>query len=187
MLAGGYSWRLFFYVEAAFAAALLIMAFFFVEESTYHRVTQPTSSHDPSHSLAAKNGEEAKNPPEELEDVTSIGMPPRKSFLSTLALWSAIDPDAEFFMTMLRSFTYFLVPAVFWVIASYGRHPCTYNKRDLLLIISSGLYIGLGALAFNYTFPIKIVEPPYNWSDVSFRPPGQINSLLIHNRQNLAS
>lgn len=30
-----------------------------------------------------------------------------------------------------------------------------------------GLYIGLGALAFNYTFPIKIVEPPYSWSQVS--------------------
>lgn len=29
-----------------------------------------------------------------------------------------------------------------------------------------GLYIGLGALAFNYTFPIKIVEPPYSWSQV---------------------
>jgi hypothetical protein len=31
MLAGGYSWRLFFYVEIAFAGALLILAFFVVE------------------------------------------------------------------------------------------------------------------------------------------------------------
>ena len=30
-----------------------------------------------------------------------------------------------------------------------------------------GIYIGLGALAFNYTFPILIVEPPYNWSATS--------------------
>jgi hypothetical protein len=120
MLAGGYSWRLFFYVEAAFAATLLIMAFFFVEESTYHRVNQPISPHDSSQSVAVKNGEKEKSSPEELEHVTSVGMPPRKSFLSTLAPWSAIDTDAEFLMTMLRSFTYFLVPAVFWVIASYG-------------------------------------------------------------------
>ncbi|KAJ5909788.1 hypothetical protein N7504_004431 [Penicillium tannophilum] len=148
MLAGGNSWRLFFYVEAAFAAALLIMAFFFVEESTYHRVIQPTSSNDSSHSLATKNGEKVTNSPGDLEDA-SISLPPRKSFMSTLAPWSAIDPDAEFFMTMLRSFTYFLVPAVFWVITSYG------------------LYIGLGALAFNYTFPIKIVEAPYNWSETN--------------------
>ena len=187
MLAGGYSWRLFFYVEAAFAAALLIMAFFFVEESTYHRVTQPTSSHDSSQSLAAKNGEKVTNSTEDLEDVTSISLPARKSFLSTLTPWSAINPDAEFFMTMLRSFTYFFVPAVFWVIASYGRHLYICTGRDFLLIISSGLYIGLGALAFNYTFPIKIVEPPYNWSEVSSRPPSQINSLLIHHRQILAS
>lgn len=37
MLAGGYSWRLFFYVEFAFACALLVMAFFFVEETSYDR------------------------------------------------------------------------------------------------------------------------------------------------------
>src|ERR1700742_2648263 len=37
MLAGGYSWRLFFYVEFAFACALLIMAFFFVEGTSYDR------------------------------------------------------------------------------------------------------------------------------------------------------
>ena len=29
---------------------------------------------------------------------------------------------------------------------------------------SYGIYIGLGALVFNYTFPIKIVQPPYNWT-----------------------
>jgi hypothetical protein len=31
------------------------------------------------------------------------------------------------------------------------------------LTFNQGIYIGLGALAFNYTFPIKIVAPPYNW------------------------
>lgn len=28
----------------------------------------------------------------------------------------------------------------------------------------SGIYIGLGALTFNYTFPLKITSPPYSWS-----------------------
>jgi heme exporter protein D len=37
MLAGGYSWRLYFYVEIAFAGALLILAFFVVEETMYDR------------------------------------------------------------------------------------------------------------------------------------------------------
>jgi hypothetical protein len=34
---------------------------------------------------------------------------------------------------------------VFWVVTTYG------------------LYIGLGALTFNYTFPILILQPPYLW------------------------
>ncbi|KAJ5918107.1 MFS transporter [Penicillium verhagenii] len=114
MLADGYSWRLFFYVEAAFAAALLILAFIFVEESTYHRAGQPTSQHILSESEKKDTGQL-----EELEDVPSIGIPQRKSFMSTLVLWSTVDPDAQFFMTILRSFTYFSVPAVLWVIASY--------------------------------------------------------------------
>lgn len=120
MLAGGYSWRLFFYVEAAFAGALLIMAFFFVEESTYHRKEQPTTPISLNHSPTALDTDEKLEDNFQLENVSSISVPPRKSFLVTLKPWGAIDPDAEFVMTILRSFTYFLVPAVFWVIASYG-------------------------------------------------------------------
>ncbi|KAJ5153068.1 MFS transporter [Penicillium canariense] len=143
MLAAGYSWRLFFYVEAAFAGTLFIMAFLFVEESTYcRRERLPVSD------SSADSGEKSQNHIQ-LENVTSPPLPLRKSFWVTLKPWSAIDPEPEFFMTMLRSFTYFLVPAVFWVITSYG------------------LYIGLGALAFNYTFPLKITEPPYNWSETN--------------------
>lgn len=42
-----------------------------------------------------------------------------------------------------------MVPSTFWVI-------CTY-----------GLYIGLGGLAFNFVFPLKIVKPPYNWEETN--------------------
>ncbi|KAJ5198006.1 MFS transporter [Penicillium cinerascens] len=149
MLGGGNSWRLFFYVEAAFAAALLILAFIFVEESTYHRSKHLTQEISSSPSLAMDPTDEMKNHPTQLENVSSVSVPRRKSFLSTLKPWSAIDPEPEFFMTIARSFTYFLVPAVFWVISTYG------------------LYIGLGALAFNYTFPLKITAPPYNWSETN--------------------
>jgi hypothetical protein len=34
----------------------------------------------------------------------------------------------------------------------------------LWVITSYGIYIGLGALVFNYTFPIIIVQPPYGWA-----------------------
>lgn len=116
MLAGGYSWRLFFYVEAAFAAALLVMAFFFVEESTYHRDESGSA-----HSL--HENDEGKASSLQIEDTLAGVVPVRKSFLSTLKPWSAVDHDAEFFMTILRSFTNFFVPAVFWVITTYGKSP----------------------------------------------------------------
>lgn len=149
MLAGGYSWRLFFYVEAAFVGAILIMAFFFVEESTYHRPEVSSTQTSSTHSISDDIATEKSQFPIQLENVTSTAVPPRKSFLETLKPWGSIDHEPEFFMTIVRSFTYFCVPVVFWVIATYG------------------LYIGLGALAFNYTFPIKITAPPYSWSEVS--------------------
>ncbi|CZS98303.1 hypothetical protein WAI453_012027 [Rhynchosporium graminicola] len=149
MLAGGYSWRLYFYVEAAFAGALFILAFIFVEETMYKRIL-PTSLIP---SLNNANEKEFKEGNLTRTETATFHVPLRKSFLSTLKPWSGIDHEAEFFMTMIRPFTLFFVPAVFWVITSYG------------------IYIGLGALAFNYTFPLKIVAPPYNWA--------QTNSGLI--------
>jgi hypothetical protein len=123
MLAGGYSWRLFFYVEAAFAGALLIMAFFFVEESTYHRKEQSTTSNYSNHSPTIRDTDEKLEDHVQLENVSSTSVPSRKNFLATLKPWGSIDPEPEFFMTIVRSFSYFLVPAVFWVIASYGMNP----------------------------------------------------------------
>lgn len=72
-------------------------------------------------------------------------------------------------MTMVRSFTYLLVPPVFWVITTYGKFMSIVHLE--FSDPFAGIYIGLGALTFNYTFPIKIVAPPYNWS--------QTNSGLI--------
>lgn len=79
-----------------------------------------------------------------LEEIPSNALG-RKSFASTLKPWSRVY-EGPFLMVAVRSFTYFLVPSVFWVIATYG------------------INIGLGALAFNFTFPILITAPPYNWS-----------------------
>lgn len=114
MLSGGYSWRLYFYVEIAFAGALLILAFLFVEESLYHRKpiqVQDTRFSDLSDSKVGITSHQQ-------DSVTSL--PKRKSFLSTLKPWGSIDRDADFFGTMWRPFTYFFVPAVFWVITTYG-------------------------------------------------------------------
>ncbi|KAI1091190.1 putative MFS transporter [Rostrohypoxylon terebratum] len=133
MLAGGYGWRLFFYVEFAFAMALLILAFFFVEETSYDRKaftnppTPPNETEKEGVSEIEKGSQQA-----------NLAVPPRKSLLQTLSLWGRIDNDVPFFATMIRSFTYFLVPQSLW--------------------------IGLSALALSYTFPILIVSPPYNWA-----------------------
>lgn len=154
MLAAGLSWRLFFYVEAAFAGALLLASFFFVEESKYNRVLPAATS--PMSDLDGKNSY-----PQELE-LTQV--PTRKSYAETLKPWDGVDKQAPFFKTMLMPFTYFFVPAVFWVITSFG------------------LYIGLGALAFNYTFPGLITAPPYNWSAVS--TPSPLPPLPTRNLEN---
>lgn len=156
MLAGGHSWRLFFYVEIAFAGLLLALAFFFVEETSYKRNSinsppSPASSTSPGiRRVFGKDEIEKEYVPAEHVEVQTL-VPPRRTYLETLKPWSSINHDEEFFLTAIRSFTYFLVPSVVWVVTTYG------------------IYIGLGALVFNYTFPIKIVAPPYNWSQVRRR------------------
>ncbi|KAK8153019.1 major facilitator superfamily domain-containing protein [Phyllosticta citrichinensis] len=125
----------------AFAAALLVLSFIFVEETMYKRDTGQTSSN--SSDSSDKDVGEKMNAVERLQ---SVPVPPRKTFRKQLKVWSGIDHSVSFFLTAGRSFTYFMVPSVLWVITSFG------------------IYIGLGGLAFNYTFPIKIVAPPYNWS-----------------------
>ncbi|KAK4183850.1 major facilitator superfamily domain-containing protein [Podospora australis] len=146
MLAGGHSWRLFFYVEFAFGAALFILAFFVVEETLYHRNAPSGSSTRTSSELHGEREEKVATAI--AESASAPVLPPRKTFMQTLKFWGVYEKDADFFMMIVRSFTYFLVPHVFWVITTYG------------------IYIGLGALTFNYIFPIKITGPPYNWSQL---------------------
>ncbi|KAI6083400.1 putative MFS transporter [Hypoxylon rubiginosum] len=142
MLSGGYSWRLFFYVEFAFAMALFILAFVFVEETSYDRLAAAALSTAPSEA-------EKVGVPEQLEQggqPAGSAAPARKSFVQTLSPWGRVDPNAPFFSTIAHSFTYFLVPQSLWVITTFG------------------INIGLSALALSYTFPILIVSPPYNWA-----------------------
>lgn len=168
MLNGGYSWRLFFYVELAFALAVLIAAFFIVEETAYHR--QPPQSHDLSSDVNIPS--EGEKPSASTDERSVVAIPKRKTFVQTLRFWGVWDKNSEFFLMMGRSFTYFLVPHVLWVVTTYGTFPLRYQP----LMSSSnqcdpGINIGLGALAFSYIFPIKITQPPYNWS--------QLNSGLL--------
>ncbi|KAI1662916.1 MFS general substrate transporter [Daldinia decipiens] len=147
MLPTKYSWRLFFYVTVAFAGALFILAFIFVEETSYDRKAHMV--HDTSTERSDDTASNAFEKPNDSVVEQAASMPKRKTFLSTLSPWGRVDPDVRLHTFMWRPFTYFLVPQVLWVITSFGT------------------IIGLGALAFNYVFPIKITAPPYNWSEAS--------------------
>lgn len=147
MLAGGYSWRLFFYVELAFAVALLVATFFVVEETNYDR---KRANERVTERAGATSTSQTEKATADVDESASLdGIPPRKSFVQTLKFWGVWNRETDFFMMMARSFTYFLVPHVFWVVTTYG------------------IYIGLGALTFNIIFPIKIVAPPYSWPETS--------------------
>lgn len=173
MLNGGYSWRLFFYVEIAFGVALLIFAFFVVEETTYHRKLTQDSSDGP------EDAEKPEASAVERSVTARSNLPQRKTYLQTLKFWGVWERDSEFFLMMARSFTYFLVPHVFWVVTTYGEfpHPWAWSRRRCFQEVeadhrpATGINIGIGALTFNYIMPIKVTAPPYNWS--------QLNSGLV--------
>jgi len=150
MLPTRYSWRLFFYVTLAFAVALFILAFLFVEETSYQRSKHVDASINED--LDSTKATPSLDKPEAMAVERAPAIPPRKSFYSTLRPWGRFDPTVPFFTLLWRSMTYFLVPQVLWVVTSFG------------------ITIGLGALSFNFVFPIKIVAPPYNWPVVSPRP-----------------
>lgn len=118
MLNAGYSWRLFFWVCLAFASALLIAAFIFVEESLYKRaVIVPTP-----------DGEFIKNEISQISEAEELPIARRKSWMQQLSLWNGVNHDVSYWMTTFRPFTYLLVPACFWVITTYG---IVFEFRDI--------------------------------------------------------
>lgn len=151
MLSTGPSWRTFTYAVLGFSVAMFVLAFFFVEETAYDRSAHMETT------ILASGSDGGSGDQEKLEGASKSvertpstpSIPARKSFVATLRLWEGIDHEVPFFAMMWRSFTYFLVPQVLWVVTTFG------------------INIGLGALTFNFVFPIKITAPPYNWPVVS--------------------
>lgn len=154
MLRAGYSWHLFFYVEFAFAGAVLILSFLFVEETMYFRQPDPLPAESGSDDLpqpvdkpedSISHHEVAPGPP------FTTNPPFRKPLLTQLRPFgpTAPEPWSTFLRMPLRAFTYLLVPSTLWVVTTYG------------------IYIGLCGFSFNFVFPLKIVAPPYNWARTS--------------------
>ncbi len=127
MLSGGRSYHLFFWVEFAAAAALLLGTFFFFEETMYFRRTdQPQNSSTKVHGTNSKGDEmdEAQLEFKEVPGGTAVETltPQRKSWLQQLEFIDKdrIDHGSPTIMMVVRSFTYYLVPPVFWVCSTYG-------------------------------------------------------------------
>ena len=139
MLNANMGYKLFFYVCTALAGLLLIATFFIVEETTFHRrPSMPVAVHEAKSSTV-----------EDEQNVQAISINPRRPFIQQLVLFQGIDHNVSWWIMMIRPITYLAVPVVLWIICVYG------------------VFIGLGGLTFNYTFPIVIVSPPYNWSAIN--------------------
>ncbi|KAF5598951.1 hypothetical protein FPCIR_2597 [Fusarium pseudocircinatum] len=159
MLAGGHSYNLFFWVEFAVGCALLLAVFFLFEETMFFR-----DSHIPGVPLNADGSARLQKDEEQqtAEEIEIQAMPRayvRDSYLQQLKLVRRTDPNSPIFMMMIRSFTYFVVPPVFWVCSTYG------------------IVIGLAALAFTATFPGIVAAPPYSWPIV--RAPKTIPGRIL--------
>ncbi|KAI1397127.1 major facilitator superfamily domain-containing protein [Hypoxylon fuscum] len=149
MLAAGLSYGLFFWVQFAAAALLFIGTFFFFEETMFFRDTtievssssQATASDDPSEPKETGYDEFVENP----SISADISLRTRKTWVQRLRIVDKVDHDSPIIMMVVRSFTYFAVPPVFWVCTTYG------------------MVIGLAALGFTSTFPVIVAAPPYNW------------------------
>jgi hypothetical protein len=103
MLNAGYSWRLFFYVCIAFAGALLIAAFIFVEESTYVRKVV----------IETPEGEFVKSQIQEEIELAVPGHGSRKSWREQLKLFNGIDHSVSYWMTTFR-------PLLIWLFRLYS-------------------------------------------------------------------
>jgi len=141
--APGHTFKNWYYVLVACSATLLIVGFFAFTETYFDREAYQSAA--PVHTGAGIDYADK-------EDVgqNEIAMPssiPKRSYVSQLKVWGNGNPNASFFVSLGRSFSYLAYPAVVWTIIAYG------------------IFIGTGALFIAYTFPTYITGPPNNWPE----------------------
>ncbi|KAH7187680.1 major facilitator superfamily domain-containing protein [Fusarium oxysporum] len=143
----GLSYNLFFWIEFALGCVLFLATLAFFEEIMYFEERQlpSPSSQRPIDADSIKDEPQATSECRESRLEESVTVPPRKTYLEQCKIFGKTDPNSPVFMMMIRSFTYLIVPQVFWVCSTYG------------------MVIGLAGLAFTSTFPIIVASPPYSW------------------------
>ena len=124
-------WQWSFYLIAIFAGVLLPFLFFFVPETAYPRPDSvselPKSS---EHELASKavpaNGGEFHNSPptspdkEHLTSYPAGNVPPKGTFVQSLALFNGRKTSESFLKLFLRPFPLLFHPAVLWAMLIQG-------------------------------------------------------------------
>lgn len=117
MLAGGYSFRVFFYIEFAMVLVLVAAGFFLCPETAIkRRVKVMDGEATQSVGVAGMDRGEGVATDQKRVEVEAIPMKKqRKPYIASLSPWSGIDHKADFIMKMMRSFSYYLIPNVLWV------------------------------------------------------------------------
>ncbi|KAL6407413.1 hypothetical protein AUP68_10245 [Ilyonectria robusta] len=118
MLAGGLSYNLFFWVEFAIGCVFFIATFFFLEESMYLNRMKDDITESTVEGVI-NSEKDTQQASEQIEDTTNLPRR-RKTYAQQLKVIDQIDHQSPVFMMMIRSFTYFAVPPVFWVCTTYG-------------------------------------------------------------------
>ncbi|KAH7370683.1 major facilitator superfamily domain-containing protein [Rhexocercosporidium sp. MPI-PUGE-AT-0058] len=147
MLSSGLSYNLFFWIEFAIGCALFLGTLAFFEETMYLE-ERPAHAPPEQAKVDTEPGKDERQASSECTETRleeSVTVPPRKSYLEQCKIFGKTDPNTLVLMMMIRSFTYLVVPPVFWVCSTYG------------------MIIGLAALAFTATFPTIVAAPPYSW------------------------
>ncbi|KAJ4223279.1 hypothetical protein NW759_005914 [Fusarium solani] len=147
MLSSGKSYNLFFWVEFACGCLLFLGTFFCFEETMYIRRTKALDTRPVDDHVVdcEKDDEQSVRQIESRARESDPEISQRRTYRQQLSVFDKTDPESPVFLMMARSFTYFIVPPVFWVCTTYG------------------MIIGLGALAFTSTFPVIVASPPYSW------------------------
>lgn len=101
-------WRVIYDVAIALIALTLILAFFTFPETVYIRPIEIDADHEPTLS------EKCDGPTAMLSESSTSSIPPKKSYLQSLKLFSGTYTEETFWRLVIRPFALILLPPVLW-------------------------------------------------------------------------
>lgn len=101
-------WRVIYDVAIALIALTLILAFFTFPETVYIRPIEIDTDHEPTLT------EKCDGPTALLSESSTSSIPPKKSYLQSLKLFSGTYTEETFWRLVIRPFALILLPPVLW-------------------------------------------------------------------------